>query len=306
MHRNGWANVHIKSCKYWENRSNLVLEWIDRISAVDGRRSDIDKHVIWVVLLMLVDASGKLKRKVSLDTPTMFAATTTDTLSISDPAALKKAPSSIPSCLDLIHPPTASSWSPDNAFLYISSEHIIHRYEPTSNVLKDIYVHDLKPVSHLVAKDRSNVIFSSEEMIHVLECEASPRISQTFESQKSPVNSLSLSNDNTLLSSTTIGSVHVHNLALGSHTVLRGLPTQAIMTATFHPHSRTRLLVAAGKQLMVYDTTRPSSPSKVITMTESASGDIVTVACSPFSKTLVAVATSTGFIGLIDLEKEKA
>ncbi|KAG6885299.1 hypothetical protein C0993_003460 [Termitomyces sp. T159_Od127] len=49
---------------------------------------------------------------------------------------------------------------------------------------------------------------------------------------------------------------------------------------------------------------RPSAPLKTITLNE-ASGDIVTVACSPFSKTLVAVATSSGYVGLIDLEKEK-
>ena len=236
----------------------------------------------------------------------MFAAATTDTLSISDPAALKKAPSSIPSCLDLIHPPTASSWSPDNACLYISSQHIIHRYEPTSNTLKDIYVHDFKPVSNLVAKDKSTLIFSSEEKIHVLECDASLRILQTFETQKTFVSSLSLSNDNSLLSSTTAGSVHIHNLSLGSHTVLRGLPSQPIATAAFHPHSRTRLLVAAGKQIAIYDTTKPSGPSKTIAINESASGDIIAIACSPFSKTLVAVATASGFLGLIDLEKEKA
>ncbi|PPQ97522.1 hypothetical protein CVT26_006525 [Gymnopilus dilepis] len=236
----------------------------------------------------------------------MFAAATTDTLSISDPAALKKTPSSIPSCLDLIHPPTDSSWSPDNACLYISSQHIIHRYEPTSNTLKDIYVHDFKPVSNLVAKDKSTLIFSSEEKIHILECDASLRILQTFETQKTSVSSLSLSNDNSLLSSTTAWSVHIHNLSLGSHTVLRGLPSQPIATAAFHPHSRTRLLVAAGKQIAIYDTTKPSGPSKTIAINESASGDIIAIACSPFSKTLVAVATASGFLGLIDLEKEKA
>ncbi|PPQ88334.1 hypothetical protein CVT25_012445 [Psilocybe cyanescens] len=235
----------------------------------------------------------------------MFAATTTDALSLSDPTILRKSPSSIPSCLDLIETPTASSWSPDNNFLYISSSYIVHRYEPTSNSLKDVYSHS-RPISHLVAKDKHTVVFASEDKIHILECEPNPRILQTFDSHKTPVTSLSLSNDNTLLSSTSGGALHIYNLTLGSHTVMRGLPTQNITTAVFHPHSRTRLLVTAGKQLMVYDTTRPSGPLKTIAMSDSASGDITCVACSPFSKTLVAIATSTGFVGLVDLDKEKA
>ncbi|KDR73718.1 hypothetical protein GALMADRAFT_142169 [Galerina marginata CBS 339.88] len=236
----------------------------------------------------------------------MFAATTGDALSVSDPAILKKAPSSIPSCLDLIETPTASSWSPDNAFLYISSAKTIHRYEPISNALKDVYSHGLGTISHLVSRDKDNVIFTCEDKIHFLDCDPNSQISQTFESHKASINSLSLSNDLTLLASTSAGAAHVHNISLGSHTVLRGLPNQGINTSTFHPHSRTRLLVAAGKHLMVYDTTRPSGPIKNIAMSESSTGDITAVACSPFSKTLVVVATSTGFVGLVDLEKEKA
>lgn len=151
----------------------------------------------------------------------------------------------------------------------------------------------------MVARDHACVVFSAGSKVHVLD---SDQISQTFETHKGPVNSLSLSNDNTLLASTSPGAVHVHNLTLGSHTVMRGLANVEISTCAFHSHSRTRLLVAAGKQLMVFDTTRPSGPMKTIITT----GDIVAVACSPFSKTLVAAATSGGFVGLIDLEKEKA
>lgn len=235
----------------------------------------------------------------------MFAATTTDALIVADPASLKKYPSSIPSCLDLIQAPTASSWSPDNTFLYISSSYIIHRYEPTSNFLKDVYTHPT-PISCLVVKDRHQVIFSSADSVHTLECDPNPRITQTFDSHKSTITSLSISNDNSLLSSTSAGAVHVHNLALGSHVAMRGLPTQGIVTSVFHPHIRTRLLVAAGRQLMVCDTTRPSGPVKTIQMNDPMAGNISAVACSPFSKTLVAVATSSGFVGLIDLEKEKA
>jgi protein NEDD1 len=42
-----------------------------------------------------------------------------------------------------------------------------------------------------------------------------------------------------------------------------------------------------------------------IALNEANSGDIIAIACSPFSKTLVAVATTGGYVVLIDLEKEK-
>ena len=240
----------------------------------------------------------------------MLAATTRDALSVVEPSLLKKAPSSIPSCLCLLHTPTASFWSPDNLFLYLSSAHAIHKYDPLSNTLKDIYTSDdSAAIRHLVSKDRSTVIFDTGDKIHVLECGSSnPKVSQIFEAQKTSISSLSLSNDNTLLASTSASTVHVHNLTLGSHFVLRGLTLggQDIITSVFHPHCRTRLLVAAGKQIMIYDTTRPSGPMKTISLTEAASGAISAIACSPFSKTLIAAATSGGFVGLIDLEKEKA
>ncbi|KAJ3512484.1 hypothetical protein NLJ89_g3491 [Agrocybe chaxingu] len=237
----------------------------------------------------------------------MFAVTTTDTLSVADPALLKKAPSSIPSCLDLIDAPTASAWSPDNSLLYISSARTIHRYDPTTNILRDLYSLDGgEAILHIAVRDRNTVIFAAGSTIHVLECGSSPEITQTFDSHKSAITSLSLSNDNNLLASTSSGTAHVHNLALGSHTVLKGLTGQDVGTAVFNPHSRTRLLVASGKQLLVYDTTRPSGPVKTVTLADSCTGDIASVACSPFSKTLTAVATPDGFVGLIDLDKEKA
>ena len=252
-----------------------------------------DQRVLWCCLRVQLSFST-----------TMLAATTTDTLCITDPAVLKKAPSSIPSCLDLINPPTASSWSSDNAFLYLSSAHTIHKYDPSLNSLTDVYTSsESDSIAHLVSKDKGTLLFAVGDKVQVLE---GGKITQTFDSHKSSVTSLSLSNDSTLLASTSAGAAHVYNLSLGSHTVLRGLTGQSIHACTFHPHARTRLLIACGKQLMVYDTTRPSGPSKTIVMSESASGNITSVACSPFSKTLVAVATSGGFVGLIDLEKEKA
>jgi len=242
----------------------------------------------------------------------MLAVTTTDALTLVDPVTLKRAPSSLPSCLSLVAHPTASFWSPDNTSVFLSSSHIIHKYDPSSNALKDI--HSIRgpegSISHLVAKDKVTIIFNEAHKVHVLECgstSGTTKISQTYESHQTPITSLSLSNDSTLLASTSAGAAHVHNLTLGSHTVLRGLALagQSITTSAFHPHSRTRLLLGIGKQVVVYDTTRPSGPIKTIPIGDTTSGEITAIACSPFSKTLVALATTGGHVGLVDLDKEK-
>ncbi|KAF9014156.1 WD40-repeat-containing domain protein [Cyathus striatus] len=239
----------------------------------------------------------------------MLAITTTDVLATLDPVVLKKPPSSIPSCLELIHTPTASSWSTDNSFLYLASDQVIHRYDPTLNSLSDIFSQAAGyTITNLVSKGKSTLIFSSGERIHVLDSiGSSPQVSQTFDSHKSAITSLSISNDSTLLASTSAAAVHVHNISLGSHTVLRGLALagQTITICSFHPHSRTRLLVGAGTQFMVYDTTRPSSPLKSISLGDVSSGEIVGISSSTFSKTLVAVATSGGQVCLIELDKDK-
>ncbi|KAG6840977.1 hypothetical protein C0991_002959, partial [Blastosporella zonata] len=238
----------------------------------------------------------------------MLAVSATGTLSLLDATELKRAPSSVPSCLSLTNVTCASTWSFDNSALFLASPQSIHRYDLTSNVLKDIYTSKSQEhISHIVCKDQGTLIYSAGEKVHLLECGSNVKIAQTIESHKSSITSLSLSNDCTLLSTTSSNAVHVHNLTLGSHTVLRGLALagQNISTSAFHPHARTRLLLGIGKQLVVYDTTRPSGPLKSIPLSDVTLGDIVAVACSPFSKTLVAVATSGGHVGLIDLEKEK-
>ncbi|KAG1782288.1 hypothetical protein EV702DRAFT_1274879 [Suillus placidus] len=69
---------------------------------------------------------------------------------------------------------------------------------------------------------------------------------------------------------------------------------------TFHPHVRTRLLLGLGCDILVYDVARPSAPVKPINIGQ----DVVDTSCSPFSKMLVAVA-STDSVGLVDLDKDK-
>lgn len=238
----------------------------------------------------------------------MLAISSTNALSLLEPTVLKRAPTSAPLCLSLTEKPNSIVWSADNAFLYLASAEVIHRYDPSTNALKNVFqTQGSDPVSALVSRDKGTLIYSAGNTINVLDCGTVPKVSQTFDSHKTPITSLSLSNDASLLASTSLGAVHVHNLSLGSHTVLRGpiLTGQTIHTSEFHPHSRTRLLLGIGKQLVVYDTTRPSAPIKTIALNETTSGDIMAVACSPFSKTLVAVATTGGSVGLVDLDKEK-
>ncbi|KAK0496764.1 WD40-repeat-containing domain protein [Armillaria luteobubalina] len=229
----------------------------------------------------------------------MLAVAVTDSLAIIDAATLKRAPSSFSPCLSLPLPPTACSWSTDNTFLFLSSSRTIHKYDPTSNSLEDLYTSQRLPIYHT---------FHVGDKVHVLECGSTPKINQTFKSHKTAITSLAISSDDTLLASTSAGGAHIYNLSHGSHTVLRGLPLagQSIRTCSFHIHTRARLLLGIGKQLVVFDTTRPSGLMKTIPMSASSSGDIVSVACSPFSKTLVVIATSGGNVGLVDLEKEKS
>lgn len=242
-----------------------------------------------------------------MDPANMLGITTTSTLSIVDSAVLKKSPSSVPSCIALDQP-TSSTWSTDNSCLYICSAHSIYRYDTSANSLDDIYSStEIGAITNIQAKENGTIVFSAGDEVHLLECSSNSKITQTYDSHKATVLSLSLSTDNTLLASTSAGAAHVHNLSLGSHIVLRGLPLngQSITTCSFHPHSRTRLLLGVGRQLIVYDIMRPSGPLKTVALNEVGLGDIVAIACSPFSKTLVAAATSSGHVGLIDLDKEK-
>jgi len=237
----------------------------------------------------------------------MLAISTTKALSLVDPAVLKGSPPSILSTQTFPSPPTTSVWSQDNSTLFVAFPDSIRQYSSLGSHIGEIYS-STEIITSLTAKDKGQtLILSQSNKIQVLECGSGVgKITQTFASHKTPIAALSLSNDSTLLASVSPSAAHVHNLSLGSHTVLRGLPSAGqITTCAFHSHSRTRLLLAMGKQVLVYDTTRPSGPVKVIPMSDACSGDIVAVACSPFSKTLVAVASNGGNVVLFDMDKDK-
>lgn len=237
----------------------------------------------------------------------MLSVTAADVLAVADSTTFKHPPSILPPCLAPIDEYSASAWATDNSVLYLSSAQQIARYDPSSNQLEVLHVLEGDKIRCLTARDPSAVIFCAGKTIYSLECGGSiTRVTEIFTSQKAEILSLSLSNDSTLLASASHSIIHVHDLALGSHTALRGIyATERMVLCAFHPHTRTRLLVGTGKNLLVFDTTRPSSPLRTISLGEAIQGDIIALVSSPFSKTLVAVATSGGCVGLIDLDKEK-
>ncbi|EGN95752.1 hypothetical protein SERLA73DRAFT_76818 [Serpula lacrymans var. lacrymans S7.3] len=239
----------------------------------------------------------------------MLALITTDSLVLADPATLKHTPPSLQECETLSSRCTTSAWSQDNDHIFLSDSKHVHRYTLSESQLQKLYTAPPGDSIHcLAAKDKGNaLVVGVGSKVHTIEYgSGTGKVIQTFDSHKSTVTTLSLSNDSTLLASTSLSAVHIHNLTLSSHTVLRGVPTSApIKACAFHPHTRTRLLLGTGKQLLVYDTTRPSGPIKSISLGDATSGEIVAIACSPFSKTLVAAATSGGDVGLMDLDKEK-
>lgn len=244
----------------------------------------------------------------------MLAVCTNASLVLLDPPTLKKAPPTVPTTHTLPSPPTASAWAPDNSALFVAHGNAIHRYDPTGTPLDaGAPTPTAEPVTALACKDKgSTVIYGSEEQVTVLDA-ASGKVAFRLDTHTGPVSALALSPDATLLASAARprapggpSEVHVHNLAgAAPHAEVQGLPRRGdVRACVFHPHSKTRLLLGVGAQLLVYDAAKPGAPVKTVQL-DRKSGDAVAIACSPFSKTLVAVGGSAGVVNLVDLDKEK-
>jgi WD40 repeat protein len=113
---------------------------------------------------------------------------------------------------------------------------------------------------------------------------------------------LALSIDKELLSITTEGSVVTRNLTTNTSTPLnlRHLPTSFGCTA-YHPQRRTVLIAACGSQLVVFDSEKPNTPVKIV----SLGSNIVDFTFLPNGKGLLAAATEDGDSYIVDVEKEK-
>lgn len=208
--------------------------------------------------------------------------------------------------------PLAGTWSSDNSTLFLVFSDGIRKYGDVGATEEIVFSssdeEEFQPC--LLTKDNGAIISALANKIAILE-PAPPSsdytIIRTIDVHTSPVTSLAMSNDGAVLASASQTTVYVHNLQSDSHTALRGLPqsSEEPSLCTFSPHFRTKLIVGSGQVLYVYDINRPSSPLRTIPLGSSANGDVVSLACSPYSKTLVAVACEGGTVHLVDLEKEK-
>ncbi|KAG6376419.1 hypothetical protein JVT61DRAFT_2406 [Boletus reticuloceps] len=231
----------------------------------------------------------------------MLAIITQDGTSLIDPTSFKNSSGSFPVSTSLEC--FTNAWSPDNTQLYLASSSSIKRYTPSEALLEELY-RGSDTVTCLAMKDKRSILFfAAANRVWSLDCTHSPgKVISSLEPHKNTVTRVSVSNDGTLLASVSASAVFVHDLTQSSHAQLKGLPDRKpVVCCLFHQHSRTRLLLGVGRDLVVYDSMRPGSPLKTVRI--PGGGDIVGVAASPFSKTLVAVATTNGDVVLVDLDK---
>jgi len=244
---------------------------------------------------------------------TTLAVATTEHLLLSLTASLKRTSSLLSSGPKTLIPrPLAGTWSSDNSTLFLVFSDGIRKYGDRGAAEDVIFSppEEEELQACIVAKDNSTIIGALSSKIAVLEsnpCSSDYTIVKTIDIHTSPVISLAISKDGAVLASTSQTAVYIHTLGIDSHTALRGLPqsSEEPPLCAFSPHFRSKLIVGSGQVLYVYDVTRPSSPTKTIPLGSGANGDVVSLACSPYSKTLVAAACEGGTVHLVDLEKEK-
>lgn len=243
---------------------------------------------------------------------TTLALATTEHLLLPATASLKRTSSLLSSNPKISIPrPLAGTWSSDNSTLFLIFPDEIRKYNDRGSTANTVFSSNEEELQAcIVAKDNGTIICALSNRIAVLGStppSGDYGIVKTIDTHTSPVTSLAVSNDGAVLASTSQTMVYIHNLESDSHTPLRGLPqsSEEPSLCIFSPHIRTKLIVGSGQVLYIFDITRPSSPTRTIPLGSSANGDVVSLACSPYSKTLVAVACEGGTVHLVDLEKEK-
>ncbi|KAI0256554.1 WD40-repeat-containing domain protein [Lactifluus subvellereus] len=230
----------------------------------------------------------------------MLAILTTGHITIAEHSVLRRGPPTLPPSRQApLSEYVASVWSPDNGSLYVATTGSVTRYDTFCTFVKSLWP---LPGSDAPVDNIGNTVYILE---HSSSASSSTKIVQTLPVHpgSDPVHTLSLSHDGTLLAAASASAVIVHNLALGTRTTLRGLPGR-VAVCTFHVHSRVRLLLGIGHNLVIYDITRASGPSRIASIGDGTEGDVVAVACSPYSRTLLAVACSGGYVVLVDLDRE--
>lgn len=236
----------------------------------------------------------------------MLAATSLAGITFVSSTSIKKLSEELPLTVVTEATPSSAAWSPDrSSLIFTQGRHVYcspaDRHQDTELLHTD-YGGD--GISHIVCPNSLAAIYSAGSRIMFIT--HSPSKVYFSVEAKYPITSLSLSMDGLALLYTTATSAHILSLPTKSSTALRGLTLSDntdIRASTMHPHTRGRALLAAGRSLLVYDVTRPSAPLKVIGT--GGSETLVFLTWSPFSRTLVAAGTASGYVHLIDLEKEK-
>lgn len=240
-------------------------------------------------------------------TATMFAVSAGRRLAIVDPSTFKQtsAPPSPSKQTALDVEFTALTWSHDNSALFVACDGAIRRYDATGHFEKIVYSTQGR-ISDMVVKDNQVLIFAKEQKAYALNCETG-EITATYEGHGYPITSLSLSRDCSLLVTASASECILVDLGAAKQTVLQGLAEDSTLNSicVFHHHSRTRFVCCNDRTIHVFDYTKPSTPVKTIKLSSKVTGAIVAATCSPFSKTLAAVASSDGMVCLVDLEAEK-
>ncbi|OJA16024.1 hypothetical protein AZE42_04280 [Rhizopogon vesiculosus] len=237
----------------------------------------------------------------------MLALVTTTALTLASPVTLKNPPTLLPTSQHLLYQYFASAWSPDNSYLYLASPFRIDRFFLSESRLEQgVYMQsrEEEEITAMAMSASGSIVLGIGRKVLVVECATgTTKVLKTFESHATNITALAVSNDSTLIASASSKGVHIHDLLVpAKHTSLhlsKSVP-RSVSTLMFHPHVRTRLLLGSGYDVLVYDVAKPSAPTKTISIGQ----DVVGIACSPFSKSLVAVA-STGSVNLVDLDKEK-
>nr|AFB76153.1 hypothetical protein [Suillus grevillei] len=237
----------------------------------------------------------------------MLALVTTTALALASPVTLKNPPPFLPISQPLPSRYFASAWSPDNSSLYLASPFSIDRFIISQSRLDEAtYVQSKEEgeITAMAVTPSGNVVLGVGRKVIVLEyATGSAKLFKTFETHGTAVTALAVSNDSTLIASASSKGVHIHDLLVPAKHISLPLPTSAarsVGTMSFHSHVRTRLLLGFGRDVLVYDASKPSAPVRPISIGQ----DVVGIACSPFSKTLVAVASADS-VGLVDLDKDK-
>lgn len=115
---------------------------------------------------------------------------------------------------------------------------------------------------------------------------------------------MTLSKDKELLAIATEGTIAVYNLLTNVSASLnpRHLPGP-VECVVFLASKPTTLVAACGSQLIIFDTTKPNTPLKTITL--PATCQVVDMGCLSSGRGYLAVATEEGAVYIIDIEKEK-